>query len=416
MWRRLAAGGVCVVLLVLLLLRLQNGYHTAAVDFRVGTYNIWNEMFAYNTRYLAIAESIQRHQLDVVALQEVRFQRHGSVWRPLLPALPYHWSVYATAAHVRTDVREGIALLSRFPVLNSSTIELTSSPNDPDLNQRVAIGAWIAVPAVGSVLVVTSHFSYDRRLQCRNLDDILTFIAAQKELVSKEAPVIFLGDLNIYADDDAVLDRLTAPDSPQNRCPQHGRTPLLGPFVDAGSRSSSGNTFSNMPTPGSVARPDRLLYTETPLWTAVSSQVVADDPEAYRQRFWMHLFAERLLLVLANEACLFDCGPRGKCVCGVCILAAEENCPPPCPICENFAQKITLTVAGYLVGLLLLMRLCRHCHKWMRLVACVVFLMTAPLSLRIVAPTETGIIASRIMPEEFFASDHRLLLASFLTS
>eukprot|EP00042_Codosiga_hollandica_P024750 m.105963 g.105963 ORF g.105963 m.105963 type:complete len:259 (+) comp51668_c0_seq1:27-803(+) len=195
-----------------------------------------------------------------------------------------------------------------------------------------------------------------------------------------------------------------------------GRTPLLGPFVDAGSRSSSGNTFSNMPTPGSVARPDRLLYTETPLWTAVSSQVVADDPEAYRQRFWMHLFAERLLLVLANEACLFDCGPRGKCVCGVCILAAEENCPPPCPICENFAQKITLTVAGYLVGLLLLMRLCRHCHKWMRLVACVVFLMTAPLSLRIVAPTETGIIASRIMPEEFFASDHRLLLASFLTS
>jgi len=88
-----------------------------------------------------------------------------------------------------------------------------------------------------------------------------------------------------------------------------------------------GYTFSNMPKPGLISRPDRILVSKSGL--KVKSIMVNGKGHLYSLNFAYYLWHERRLSVMqamrtGDSRCEWDCGPHGSCRCGICVSGGNE--------------------------------------------------------------------------------------------
>jgi endonuclease/exonuclease/phosphatase family metal-dependent hydrolase len=171
------------------------------------SYNIWNFEAPYQTRLGKIVHQIVEHNPDILMLQEVRWSnfehpsdsKKGSsitdfakslynagykhwVWRPAM--------LYAKGAGKRTF--EGLAIFSKFPILDIEVLELSRHQYDPeDHHQRITLRAAVEAPT-GIINVFNSHFSLhspSRDSGCVDIRDFMHYYA-------KRGPVVLAGDFN----------------------------------------------------------------------------------------------------------------------------------------------------------------------------------------------------------------------------
>ena len=286
---------------------------------RVATYNIWNEMFSFPVRARRIAELILESDADVVGLQEVRGEAQLAEIRQHLGGA-YAFSRVLLAG----SSGEGVALLSRLPWDNATVGEWAlAAGRGPDTLDRAALSVRIAAPGGLDLRVVVTHLSYDPGQQCSQAEALARFVAESH--ANPRAVVIVLGDLNVFElKTDAV--ELLMGGEPRGIC---ANVPRIGGarrlvFQDADAAEER-LTFSNMPMPGLVCRPDRILGAAAMGALRFHDVRVLGDGQVYAQRFYADVIAHRRERVLASKAarypqpCLHSCGPNGLCRQSVCI-------------------------------------------------------------------------------------------------
>lgn len=188
---------------------------------RVLTYNIWNynvhplppvpvctvaePTTGYASRLLAITRMLRAADADIVALQEVRYDqlRGGALGHAqiahLSRLLPYDQFVYQPAmlyrdGDARTRVEEGLAVLSRFPIVAHDYRLLSRNRTNPlDSHQRICLHAAIATP-LGRLHVFVTHFPHPAEQQLRVAQEVLDYMADVRG--ADGAPQVLLGDLN----------------------------------------------------------------------------------------------------------------------------------------------------------------------------------------------------------------------------
>jgi endonuclease/exonuclease/phosphatase family metal-dependent hydrolase len=168
---------------------LRSGYNPP-VEITVVTYNIYNEPVSFEPRYPLVLETLRATKADVVALQEVPTRQE--VTRRLAGALGY--ADWAEVVFVRPDDgwTEGLAVLSRFPVLEQEDIDLR--PGVPN-----CLRARLEAPE-GPVDVFNAHFHpRDANLRASEISIVLDAVAAS------DAPVILCGDFNGLPEEFASL-------------------------------------------------------------------------------------------------------------------------------------------------------------------------------------------------------------------
>ncbi|XP_052823295.1 uncharacterized protein LOC106882624 isoform X2 [Octopus bimaculoides] len=262
------------------------------LSLKVATYNLWNIMFNWEVRKMRVIEMIETINPDVIAFQEVRMDS-SSVRSQLLELqeklADFNWMVVQPANDVQKPrhtywngwEREGIGILSKLPILKSTTISIPYM-SGPDTNQRIALHAMIGYSEDSAIHVLTVHFSYDRQQQCNNAARILHYIS-EKELEN----VVLLGDFNTYQDFEWPLEVFTDTEiRPENSCFDMVRADAKGPntiLADVWSVHAadklSGFTFSNMPTPGYESRPDRILVSKS--FKILSCNLHGNDQRKY---------------------------------------------------------------------------------------------------------------------------------------
>ena len=168
---------------------------------RFVTLNLWGENGPHERRLDLVGAECERLRPDLLALQEVREvpgrlpNQAATLARRL--GLDH---VFATATAWGGGV-EGLAIVSRFPVLASAHRRL---PHATDAEGRIMLSARLAGPR-GDLWVHTAHLSYRqhegnlREDQVMAIDEEVTARAA-----STEQPQIVLGDFNAVPDADEL--------------------------------------------------------------------------------------------------------------------------------------------------------------------------------------------------------------------
>jgi endonuclease/exonuclease/phosphatase family metal-dependent hydrolase len=167
---------------------------------------------------------------DFIFCQEVLFQRGGALDNTaavLAKELGYH--VRGTK---RTSDREGIAIVSKYPIEYYDAINLKSQTSALLLGfRRVSTMAETTVPGVGRVRLVNVHFTnwgFEQRVRTNQLRETLEW-AARRERQAPAAMTFLAGDFNAEPDDNEmalVQDRsVTGPLAFHN---SNGSAPSMG--------------------------------------------------------------------------------------------------------------------------------------------------------------------------------------------
>lgn len=305
---------------------------------RVGTYNIWNMMFHWDVRKLQIVDWIQQLELDVILLQEVRESWNGVSARKMMatshvyssdeqridqlselksllnvdldPDVDPLWEgKFLTASEDAGEgQREGIAVLTRWPIVSSHSINFTKV-SSPDANTRAALNVLLRHPTVGSdflVEVYSTHLSYDKTTQCQNTKELIEFVGASTANVfgRKQVFRIIGGDFNAYNDFESPQNMLTEPENMNSHavcCPGrhiHNFIPFEDVWKLLKQPNENGFSFSNMPWPGLQSRPDRLLIQQasSTCLTPVAIGLFGNGTEYVKNYFW------KMILERANES------------------------------------------------------------------------------------------------------------------
>jgi endonuclease/exonuclease/phosphatase family metal-dependent hydrolase len=192
------------------------GLAAAAASIKIATYNI-HACVGVDRRYdpARIAAVLRSIDADIACLQEVaagrRTGRHADQWAYFAEATGRHVVRSSPATSAATGKRErrpriGNAILTRFPVLAATTIDLSL----PGLAPRSALDADLAI-GDRILRVVATHLglsALERRLQAGRL------LAALGEPRRAADAVVVMGDLNEWrgrAGAIAALDRRLGP-------------------------------------------------------------------------------------------------------------------------------------------------------------------------------------------------------------
>ncbi|XP_076447772.1 uncharacterized protein LOC143284717 [Babylonia areolata] len=348
----------CPIVFLLFLVHSANGHG----EITVCTYNLWNVMFSWEIRMRHIANIVRHAECDVLLLQEVRLHADRSrsqadFLQHLLPQ--FRWVNTRLADSVTKPAHsywtgwemEGLAVLSKVPT-GQARVEKLSKVHGPDTNQRIALHVPVFLDRETTVHVLAVHLSYHRQQQCQNAGEILQYIDK-----NKLTNVVVAGDFNVYPDfpDPVLLFRSAGQRVGEdgNRCEVSLMSSLSSPtltFQDAWEVThghSPGLTFSNMPEPGLTSRPDRVLTSSTVRAAQVS---LHGQGAEYKAKHSTDIFIRRLHRVMeaAHEAfnqragypCLQDCGPHGRCRCGVCVKSEGEREACHLPDCEECSPAV----------------------------------------------------------------------------
>ena len=190
-------------------------------------------------------------------------------------------------------------------------------------------------------------------------------------------------------------------------------------------------TFSNMPWPGMVSRPDRLYLADTNNNALqIRSVDVIGDGEYYKQNYFYYVLWDRFWQTLNGMKCKIYCGPNGYCKCGVCvknphaIVDEMSDCQSTCDDCLN--DIISLVKWVLIIGNIHFGTYYGCIHRFIAprykfnstqsIPIIVVFLLSFMISTMILIWYFTKTIqytVTNMLPEELFPSDHRGLLATF---
>lgn len=172
---------------------------------RVFNLNIWNYNEPWEVRRELIAEAIRREEPDLIALQEIQYlswyekdPRHQA--DQLAELLPGYSLIWQPAHHYRglgaNEKWEGLAILSRFPVVDRRCLLLSRDESDPDDTfQRIVLGAEVCTPG-GALWLFTTHFPLSARARERVACEAYDFVVG----TAGRHPFVLTGDFNARPD------------------------------------------------------------------------------------------------------------------------------------------------------------------------------------------------------------------------
>ncbi len=163
------------------------------------TLNLWGAEPPLERRMAAVVEGLRAYLPDVVALQEVR-EVPGQLpnqAETLAGAVGFH-HVFAPATPFAGG-QEGVAILSRHPILESEAQEL---PHAEPKERRVLLSARVQT-GQGSVWIHTTHLNY-RLTHGRQREDQVQAIEASVAGRTSDSPQILMGDFNARPEADEI--------------------------------------------------------------------------------------------------------------------------------------------------------------------------------------------------------------------
>ncbi|KAK7499563.1 hypothetical protein BaRGS_00009215 [Batillaria attramentaria] len=352
-------------------------------EVTVCTYNIRNLVFSWEVRLRHFANMVESAGCEVLVLQEVRI--HGDErWsqaqhlKRLLPR--FRWAVCRAAGPVSKPPlsywdgweKEGLAVLSQWPLGQAWAWRLPQSLDTADTSQRLALHVPIDISST-RLHVIAVHFSTDRRQQCQEAADILAYIK-RRNLNS----VIVAGDLSTYTDfPDPVrlfIGSISNEGEAQaSNCQGAVHTdsrPFQDAWVAALGPNSTGFTFSIMPSASLISRPDRILVSGdiSVLQTSLhgnGTEYTSRHLDILLHRLWVIVrSAKAAALGYSGYSCLQDCGPSGVCRCGVCVQKVintyptiDKACECLLPHCRECSPGTFLVVCGFVAMMVVLLAL-----------------------------------------------------------
>lgn len=167
----------------------------------LATLNLWGENGPHERRLDLIAEELERLVPDVLALQEVR-EVPGQLVNQAetLARRLGHAHAFAPSTTWGGGV-EGLAILSRFPILESRHRRL---PHATDSEGRIMLSARLDGPR-GGLWVHTTHLSYRQNEGQLREDQV---VALDEEvtacIVTSGEPQILAGDFNTVPESDEI--------------------------------------------------------------------------------------------------------------------------------------------------------------------------------------------------------------------
>jgi len=272
-------------------------------DFRLMSFNIWNLNPPWHDRLDLIIKTIEKVQPHIIALQEVRFSQQKTSqfynqdlkssssrkrsrnlrklkqqqkeefhqMSDIVRALPsgYQYVYQPAMTYLErlpnggfSRIDEGLAILSRFPIVETSFLRLTRNFSDPqDTHQRLCLRAMIRINDFGKPLnVFVSHWSLSLSARKRNALEIWNFVNHFSQ------PQILCGDFNDTPDSEAVR-FLLGEEQPfsnglkgdfKDAWQQHWKT-RYSPTMDREEEESIGWTFTALES-APKKRIDFILY------------------------------------------------------------------------------------------------------------------------------------------------------------
>jgi endonuclease/exonuclease/phosphatase family metal-dependent hydrolase len=167
---------------------------------RVLTINLWGEQPPLERRMALLIEGIAALTPDVVALQEVQDRPPGLPNQAAaLAAAVGMQSVFAPAVAFRGG-HEGLALLSRFPIVGHEARPLPHATTD---EARVVLSAGFEAGGAAPLWVHTTHLNYRLHHGQQREDQVMAVeaaVAARPDAV----PQVVLGDFNARPDSDEI--------------------------------------------------------------------------------------------------------------------------------------------------------------------------------------------------------------------
>ncbi len=173
---------------------------TGVVEFV--TFNTWNVNEPYASRIEHATAMLATEAPDVIALQEVYLEGDGVPQRAdvtLADALRMDRVAHAAATVPFGAGRavEGLAILSRYPIVSSTYVDLPA-PNGG--NGRIVLEATLSTP-FGLINCYATHLSTNASERDAQAQALLAFV----ESVPHQQPPVILGDLNAVPTSLAVL-------------------------------------------------------------------------------------------------------------------------------------------------------------------------------------------------------------------
>jgi endonuclease/exonuclease/phosphatase family metal-dependent hydrolase len=167
--------------------------------FRAATLNIWHRSAPWEERLVAIREGMKTVKPDVIGLQEVLVYEGFDQARLIADGLGYETAWAESSPNHGYPV--GNAILSRWPILSSTSILLPTGGSD---ETRILLYALIDAP-FGKLPFFTTHLNWKlhhghiRQLQVRAVADAIAKIAPEGSF-----PPVVVGDFNAAPDADEI--------------------------------------------------------------------------------------------------------------------------------------------------------------------------------------------------------------------
>lgn len=168
---------------------------------KVVTLNLWGEQPPLARRMQLCLEGLRALSPDLIGLQEVR-QVPGTVENQaetLARGLGPEWQWHYAAATPWGGGDEGLAILSRFPIVARDAHEL---PHAVATERRLLLAATVQAPQ-GNVECYTTHLNYRLTDGGKREDQVL----AADEIIGRsqsDMPKIWTGDFNATPDSDEI--------------------------------------------------------------------------------------------------------------------------------------------------------------------------------------------------------------------
>jgi len=165
--------------------------------FRVVTWNLWGQQGPWETRETAIAATLQTLEPDVVGLQEV-WRSDRSQAELLADKLGMHAAFYPAS---EDGVELGNAIISRWPILKTSAVDLPSPSGGS--SRRIAIHALAKAP-FGALDVYCTHLSWEPHHSKARQNQVIALTKFIDATSPKENNPLLLADLNSRPSSDEV--------------------------------------------------------------------------------------------------------------------------------------------------------------------------------------------------------------------
>jgi endonuclease/exonuclease/phosphatase family metal-dependent hydrolase len=166
---------------------------------RVVTLNLWGENGPWESRLGLVASELGGVLPDVVALQEVREVPGRIVNQAEILARQHNWNHVFAPATEWGGGKEGLAILSRFPIGAHDSRFLPHSQADEG---RIVLSARVDTD-MGEIWVHTTHLSY-RENEGRKREDQVLVVDEVVQAHKNDNPQLLMGDFNAVPHSDEI--------------------------------------------------------------------------------------------------------------------------------------------------------------------------------------------------------------------